>query len=80
MVDEHRDRPPHMPADEKHVRQRVAAGIFKVVDHDIGIIGFDGGDQTGRGGDADELLIARFAQAFLDDRGPNLVRVDDEDP
>ncbi len=69
-----------MPADQEHVGEGVAAGIFEVDHHDVRIMLLDGRDQAGGRGDAHELAIARLAQALLDDRGTHLVGVDDQDP
>src|SRR5262249_29887368 len=77
LIDEHRDRAFHRPADLEHLLEHVAARVFQVDQDDVGVDGVDAGEQVGGALNPDNVEMAGVVQAVLQNRGAHRAFVDD---
>ena len=76
-VDEHGHRPPDGTADDEHLLQHVAAGVFQIDDDDLRIGCHQGGEQPLHLVDPDDIDISRLAKPVLDQVAADSAFIDD---
>jgi hypothetical protein len=79
LVDEHRDRPFHHPADLEHLLEHVAARVFEVDQDDVGIDLRNAGQEIRGALNAQHIGVAGLAQPPFQDGRPDRAVIDDDD-